>query len=81
VTDACHRFPWRPEEEAYVVRAKLDRVSHKRIARELKRTPRAVDQHVARMKEHGKLAMHRKEEAELLKKLEAEALQQEWYRT
>ena len=71
---AHHRFPWSPKEDAYVIRAKRSGVRHKVIARKLQRTPRAVDQHVARMKELGFLAMRRREELELLAKLEAEAL-------
>lgn len=71
-----HRHPWTAAEEAYVRCAVSvqPKVPHKVIARHLNRTPRSVDQHVARMKEKGKLAMHRREELELLAKLEAEAL-------
>lgn len=74
--DARHRYPWHPTEEAFIRQAKLARpkVPHKAIARHLKRSPRSVDQHVARMKELGLLAMHEAEEQELLDRLEAELL-------
>jgi DNA-binding NarL/FixJ family response regulator len=71
--DLRHRYPWRVEEEVAICRAKRAGEPHKVIARELQRTPRAVDQHVARMKDRGLLAMHEAEEAALLERLEAEA--------
>ena len=71
---AHNRFPWTPAEEATLVRHKRAGTRHKIIARELQRTPRAVDQHVARMREKGKLAMHRREEMELLERVEQEAI-------
>lgn len=76
---AHHRYPWTPDEEATLARRWGQGARHKVIARELNRTPRSIDQHVARMKERGKLAMHRREERELLSKLEAEARQPEWF--
>jgi hypothetical protein len=76
-----HRHPWEPQEEAYIIAAKASpkKVPHKVIARHLERSPRAVDQQVARMKEYGKLAMHRCEERELLERMEAEARMPERY--
>jgi hypothetical protein len=76
---AHNRFPWTPAEEATLIQHKRAGTRHKIIARELQRTPRAVDQQVARMREHGKLATHRREEMDLLEKVEAEALQPERY--
>jgi transposase len=71
---ARHRYPWTEREERLLIRAKREGVSHKAIARRLKRTPRSVDQHVARMREYGRLAQYRSEELDLLKRLEREAL-------
>jgi len=68
-----HRYPWTLAEEATLVNLKNGGVRHKVIARELSRTPRSVDQHVARLKERGVLARHRKEELGLLERVEAEA--------
>lgn len=68
-----HRFPWTPEDEALLVQRKRSGARHKQIARELNRTPRSVDEQVARFKARGLLAMHRREETELLAKIEAEA--------
>lgn len=76
---AHNRFPWTADEEAHLATRKHEGARHKVIARELQRTPRAIDQHVARMKEYGKLAMHRREEMDLLARVEAEALQPERY--
>jgi Mn-dependent DtxR family transcriptional regulator len=51
--DARHRYPWEPEEEQFLLKAMAGRVPHKMIARELQRTPRAIDEQVARLKERG----------------------------
>lgn len=74
-----HRYPWSPAEEAYVVQAKRARVRHKVMARELQRTPRSVDEHIARMKERGLIEMHEAEEADVLRRVEAEARTPEMY--
>jgi DNA-binding MarR family transcriptional regulator len=65
---------WGPAEDALIRHAKSARpkITHKVIARHLQRTPRSVDQHVARMKQRGLLAMHEREERELLERLLAE---------
>lgn len=76
---AHNRFPWSKGEVDLLVTRKRAGTRHKIIARELQRTPRAVDQQVARMKERGVLAMHNREERELLEKIEQEAAQAEWY--
>jgi Mn-dependent DtxR family transcriptional regulator len=74
-----HRHPWDDSEIKYVRSAKGLNVRHKVIARQLGRTPRSVDQQVARMKEYGLLAMHRKEEELLLEQVEREAHSPEMY--
>lgn len=70
-------YPWKPAEEIKLLRRKRQGARHKVIARELNRSPRSVDQHVARMKERGLLAMHRREELDLLEKVRVEAAQPE----
>ena len=80
MTPARQRFPWTPEEERYVRQAYQARTGHKLIARRLNRTPRAVDQQIARMKERGLLKMHEAEEAQLLSRLEREAATPEFHR-
>jgi DNA-binding NarL/FixJ family response regulator len=77
---AHHRYPWTPAEEAVLVERYCEGVRHKQIARELSRTPRSIDEQVARLKDRGVLARVRKEERELLARVEAEARQPERYR-
>jgi len=77
--DLRDRFPWTEAEQAYVVAAKRGHVRHKAMARTLRRSPRAIDQKVARMKELGLLKMHEREEIELVEILLAEAALPEWY--
>lgn len=82
---AHHHYPWTRDETRLLVAAKARRVCHKDIARELCRTPRSVDQRVARLKSRGLLAKleeemngdtvaeHRAEELALLAVLRREA--------
>lgn len=67
VLDARNRYPWTPEEEAFLCQAKRKHTPHKVISRELQRTPRAIDQKWA------VLTKHRMEELELLERVRAEA--------
>lgn len=67
VLDARNRYPWTPEEEAFLRQEKHKRTPHKVISRELQRTPRAIDAHWAI------LTRHREEELELLERVKAEA--------
>lgn len=70
--DARNRFPWDPDELAFLASAKAQRISHKAIARRLQRTPRAIDQKWALLKQ-------RAEELELLGKVMAESLKPEMH--
>ena len=82
---AFHRYPWTAADEALLIRRKRCGVRHKAIARELRRTPRSIDQHIARLKGRGllermtremngrALEKHDREETALLKKLLIEA--------
>jgi hypothetical protein len=72
--DARNRYPWHADEDAFLCAAKKRRVPHKVIARELQRSPRAIDQHWA------VLQKHRQEELELLAKVRKEALLPEYDR-
>lgn len=72
ILDARNRYPWTPEEEAFLRQEKHKRTPHKVISRELQRTPRAIDQHWA------VLQKHRQEELELLKRVRIEARSLEW---
>lgn len=67
ICDARNRYPWTPEEESFLCTSKRNRIPHKTIARELQRTPRAIDQ------KWSILQKHRVEELELLEKVRAEA--------
>jgi predicted transcriptional regulator len=81
---AHHRHPWTPNEVIHLIHAKHKRVRHKTIARQLQRTPRSVDQQVARLKAKGLLQrmeaeqrasvleVHREEELALLQRVLAE---------
>lgn len=55
--DARHRYPWEPEEKAFILRAKVARpkLTTKMIARQLGRTPHAIDEMVRRLKMEGAL--------------------------
>lgn len=68
-----HRYPWTPEDDATLIALKADGASHKEIARELNRSPRSVDQMVAKFKEVGLLKIHRREELDLLNRVLAES--------
>jgi hypothetical protein len=74
-----NRFPWTTEEEDALILRKSEGARHKVIARELQRTPRAIDQQVARLREVGKLEQFRKDELKLLKKVLREAAQEPRY--
>jgi len=85
-TDIRHRYPWTEADERALALSKARRVPHKLIARTLQRTPRAIDQHVAKMKEAGRLQLildeasaaalseHDRYESETLRRLTRELL-------
>ena len=43
-TDCRHGYPWVPEEEEFLLKARRQGMSAKEIARELQRTPQAISE-------------------------------------
>ena len=71
--DTRNRYPWTAEDERFLIAAKRERFGTKTIASFLERSPSAVANRLAEMREAGVLLCQREEEIDLLQRLLDEA--------